>query len=149
MPYAAQLAQLTAEAHSDGVQNFIVGAVIANNGNVLLLRRPETDFMGGIHELPSGNAEPGETLDTALRREVQEETGLEISAITGYLGSFDYTSAGGNKSRQFNFIVDVVSPEPVHLREHDAYLWADPHKEPPVTEAVKEVLARYCERQSE
>lgn len=137
--------QLADEAQREGVQSLIVGAVISDGNDVLLLKRPQDDFMGGIYELPSGNVEPGETLDTALRREVKEETGLDVETITGYLGSFDYTSATGKKSRQFNFTTSVAATKPVRLQEHDAYLWAAPDAEPPVTDAVKNVLASYVQ----
>ncbi|HVA06741.1 MAG TPA: NUDIX hydrolase [Acidimicrobiales bacterium] len=139
----ALFTQLTAEAHGDGVHQLVVGAVIANDGHVLLLRREQTDFMGGIYELPSGKVEPGETLDTALRREVEEETGLDVTAITGYLGSFDYTSASGKKSRQFNFTTTVSAAEPVRLQEHDDYMWAAPAPDAPATDAVKAILEDY------
>jgi 8-oxo-dGTP diphosphatase len=140
---------LAAEAGNDGAHQMAVGAVIANDAQVLLLRRPADDFMGGIYELPSGKVEPGETLDTALRREVEEETGLRVTAITGYLGSFDYVSASGKKSRQFNFTVDLESTEPVELQEHDEYLWTMPTADAPVTDAVKAVLSSYTDSLSE
>lgn len=43
-----------------------------------------TDFglftqLGGIYELPSGKVELGESLDTALRREVKDGTGIATS----------------------------------------------------------------------
>jgi 8-oxo-dGTP diphosphatase len=137
--------QLADEARREGAQKLIVAAVISDGNDVLLLKRPEDDFMGGIYELPSGNVEPGETLDVALRREVQEETGLEVGAIIGYLGSFDYASASGKKSRQFNFTIDVAATGPVRLQEHDAYLWTAPDADPPVTDAVKNLLANYAQ----
>ena len=139
------LEQLTAEAERDGVQQLVVGAVVQHDSKVLLLQRPEDDFMGGIFELPSGKVELGEALDTALVREVAEETGLSVSAIRDYLGSFDYQGGSGKKSRQFNFAVDVAAPEPVTLQEHDAYAWTALTEEPPVTDAVKEVLSKYRE----
>jgi 8-oxo-dGTP diphosphatase len=139
----ALLTQLADEARRDGIGNLVVGAVITNGDDVLLLKRLRDDFMGGIYELPGGNVEPGETLDTALRREVSEETGLEVAAITGYLGSFDYTSAGGGKSRQFNFTTEVTAVEPVRLRGHDASMWASPGPRTPVTDAVKSILTSY------
>lgn len=134
------LSGLTAAATADGVQQVVVGAVIRDGNAVLLLRRPQTDFMGGIWELPSGKTEPGETLQAALIREVAEETGLQVTAITAYLGHFDYQSASGNHSRQFSFAVEVADPEPVRLTEHDGFDWADLKGKLPVTDAVKTVL---------
>lgn len=100
---------------------------------------------GGIWELPSGKVEPGEPLGQALIREVKEETGLHVIRIDRYLGEFDYQSGSGKKSRQFNFAVNVTATEPVILQEHDAYTWTNLTEEPPVTDAVKQVLARYRE----
>ncbi|WP_067904746.1 NUDIX hydrolase [Nocardia vaccinii] len=139
----ALIEQLTAGATNDGVQQLVVGAVVRHDGKVLLLQRPEDDFMGGIWELPSGKVEPGESLDQALIREVKEETGLSVTTMRTYLGSFDYQSGSGKKSRQFNFAVDVDSPEPVQLQEHDAYTWTALTEEAPVTDAVRDVLAAY------
>jgi 8-oxo-dGTP diphosphatase len=141
----ALLKELTAEAERDDVQQFVVGAVVQHRDKVLLLKRPDDDFMGGIWELPSGKVDSGESLDKALGREVKEETSLEVAGIHKYLGSFDYMSASDMKCRQFNFAVDVAGPEPVELTEHDAYLWTSLTEEPPVTAAVKDVLARYRE----
>jgi len=65
----------------DGINRYVVGAVIQRDSSVLLLKRPKDDFMGGIYELPSGRVEDGESLDIALYREVEEETGLKIREI--------------------------------------------------------------------
>lgn len=139
------LEQLTAEAQNDSVQQLVVGAVVQHDAKVLLLKRLEEDFMGGIFELPSGKVEPSEGLDDALIREVKEETGLDVSSMGDYLGHFDYDSVSGKKSRQFNFAVGVTAPEPVELTEHHSYLWVSFTEELPVTDAVKDVLAKYRE----
>ncbi|EHR59198.1 NUDIX hydrolase [Saccharomonospora cyanea] len=140
---ASVLDELTAQAENDGVRQLVVGAVVQMDGKVLLLKRPADDFMGGIYELPSGKVEGEETLDAALVREVGEETGLTVTGIVAYLGSFDYTSGGGKKSRQFNFAAHVKKSEPVRLTEHDSHLWASLDEQPPVTDAVKEIVQTY------
>jgi 8-oxo-dGTP diphosphatase len=124
--------QLTAEAARDGIQQLVVRAVITQDRSVLLLRRAADDFMGGNWELPGGKVDPGETLDQALVREAREETGLDITAVTEYLGSLDYTSRSGGRIRQFNFAADVTAYEPVILTEHDRYQWSPVNGHPPV-----------------
>lgn len=139
----AHLEDLTTEAERDGVEQLVVGAVVEHDGRILLLRRSNNDFMGGIWELPSGKVEPGEHLDQALAREVAEETGLEVTGISRYIDSFDYRSGSGKHSRQFNFAIECAAPEPVRLTEHDAYTWTALTEEPPVTDAVKQTLTAY------
>ena len=48
--------------------------VIVNDGKLLLL----TNRRSGKLTLPGGGSEPGELLEQAVRREVMEETGIEI-----------------------------------------------------------------------
>ncbi len=53
-----------------------VGALIFNKKNeVFLMRSPKWD---GLYIIPGGHVELGETMLDALRREVKEETGMEI-----------------------------------------------------------------------
>lgn len=115
-------ASLREAAGRDGVQRLIIGAVIAHDGRVLVLKRAPTDFMPGILELPSGQVDAGETLSEALRREVDEETGLRVTEIGAYLGSFDYLSKSGRLSRQLNFVA-TVADGPIRLTEHTEYAW--------------------------
>lgn len=140
-----QLHELVSAAEQDNIQQLVVGAVVRHEDRVLLLKRPEDDFMGGIFELPSGKVEPGEALDEALVREVKEETGLDVSSLGMYLGSFDYGSGSGRATRQFTFAVEIPVAQPIQLQEHDDYKWVELSDDAPVTDAVKGVLARYRE----
>ena len=80
--------------------------------------------MGGFVEIPSGTVEAGEDLLTALAREVQEETGLLVTSVLKYLGSFDYRSSSGKKTRHFNFLVEAEEGKiKLDPAEHQAYYW--------------------------
>ncbi|MET3697075.1 8-oxo-dGTP diphosphatase [Bacillus oleivorans] len=58
----------------------VVKGVIVNEGKVLLVKRAEEEEVGGgTWECASGKIEFGEDLETALVREVQEETGLRVT----------------------------------------------------------------------
>lgn len=57
-----------------------VGAVVFQDGKVLLIERGQ-EPLKGYWTLPGGLAETGERLECAVRREVQEETGLEIRPV--------------------------------------------------------------------
>ncbi len=58
--------------------HFSVGAIIENDGKVLLLDRANPPYgLAG----PAGHVDLGETPEQAIRREVAEETGLEASKV--------------------------------------------------------------------
>ncbi|MFL9594405.1 NUDIX domain-containing protein, partial [Aeromonas schubertii] len=58
----------------------VVKGVIFHNGKVLIVQRAKTNRIGhGKWECAGGKIEFGEDLEAALRREVKEETGLEIT----------------------------------------------------------------------
>jgi len=136
---------LIKKAAAEGINRYVVGAVIVINSRVLLLQRPKDDFMGGIYELPSGKVENGESLVMVLHREVKEETGLNILKIILYIGHFDYKSKSNKKTRQFNFAVIVSDPSEIKLTEHDNYIWskAEELNKYQVTDMVKETLKTF------
>ena len=107
----------------DAIQKIVVGAVILNKEKVLALQRIQDDFMGGLIEIPSGTVDEGEDIDEALKREVQEKTGLIIQSIDQYIGFFDYVSGSGKRTRQLNFLVSVEHQDILLSSEHDSYQW--------------------------
>lgn len=64
-----------------------VGVVVWHGGNVLLVKRGHPPRLGQW-SLPGGAQHLGETIEDAARREVREETGLDVR-ITGLLDVID------------------------------------------------------------
>jgi 8-oxo-dGTP diphosphatase len=56
-----------------------VGGVVIDNGRVVLIRRAN-EPRKGEWSIPGGTLEVGETLREGVRRELLEETGLEVEA---------------------------------------------------------------------
>jgi A/G-specific adenine glycosylase len=57
----------------------IVAGAIRRNGRYLIGRRQPGGLLGGLWELPGGKVESGETHKQALRREIKEETDLDVT----------------------------------------------------------------------
>lgn len=58
----------------------VAAAIIQQDGRYLIAKRKAGTHLGGFWEFPGGKREPGESLEACLRRELQEELGIEITA---------------------------------------------------------------------
>lgn len=57
----------------------VVAAVLFDDrGRVLITQRPAGKFMAGYWEFPGGKLQPGESAQSALKRELQEELGIAV-----------------------------------------------------------------------
>ena len=57
-----------------------VGVVRNAADEILIARRPDGVHQGGKWEFPGGKLRPGETVEQALRRELEEELGITVAA---------------------------------------------------------------------
>jgi 8-oxo-dGTP diphosphatase len=80
-----------------------VGAVIAQDGRVLLIKRGHAPAIGEW-SIPGGAVEVGETVREAVVREVQEETGLIVEA-GDLLGVFDRVLHDPADRIQFHYVL--------------------------------------------
>ncbi len=56
----------------------VTAGILRRNGHVLLAQRPAGGLLGGLWEFPGGKQEDGEDLPACLRRELQEELGVDV-----------------------------------------------------------------------
>ena len=58
----------------------VAAAVIEDGlGNIFLAKRPDDKHQGGLWEFPGGKVESGESPETALIRELDEEVGIQVT----------------------------------------------------------------------
>src|SRR5689334_5818548 len=103
-----------------------VSAVIFRDGKVLLVRRARSPGKG-FWSLPGGRVEFGESLHTALTREVDEEAGLEIDivALAGWREVLPGAGGGGHYLIM-SFAARWKANEPRLNEEHDDFKWVEP-----------------------
>ncbi len=63
------------------VVDVAVGVLIDPDGAFLLTSRPPGKVYAGHWEFPGGKLEAGETVEQALRRELQEEIGVTVGSV--------------------------------------------------------------------
>ena len=68
----------------------VVAGALVRDGACLLCQRPGGSNMAGHWEFPGGKVKEGETLEEALRRELEEELGIEVS-VGERLSTLEYS----------------------------------------------------------
>jgi 8-oxo-dGTP diphosphatase len=67
----------------------VTAAILIENGRVLIARRRPGASQAGMWEFPGGKVRPGESPAQCLKREIQEELGIEI-AVGEFFGESVY-----------------------------------------------------------
>jgi 8-oxo-dGTP pyrophosphatase MutT (NUDIX family) len=100
---------------------------VERGGEILLLRRAG-GAMSGQWFLPGGAVERGELPEDAARRELREESGLEIDGDLELVGAYPIWVYGGD-CLQLSYrgrLADDGTVDVVLSEEHDGAQWVDP-----------------------
>ncbi len=102
-------------------------ALVDADGRVLICQRPDGKQFAGLWEFPGGKLEAGETPETCLVRELEEELGIQVSAAC--LAPFVFASHG---YAAFHLLMPLFLLRRweglVQRREHKALAWVRPDR---------------------
>lgn len=98
----------------------VVAAVIKNENKYLIAKRAAHKLDAGKWEFPGGKIEIGETPDTALKRELLEELGIE-TVIGSFIKSV-LCDIGHATIKLMAYEVKLMHME-FQLSDHDEIIW--------------------------
>lgn len=97
-----------------------VGVLVRDDQAFLLTSRPDDKAYAGYWEFPGGKLEAGETVEQALRRELQEEIGITIqNCIVWKTECIDYPHA----LVQLNFCKVTQWTGELQMLESQSFAW--------------------------
>ncbi|SFU64060.1 8-oxo-dGTPase [Polaromonas sp. YR568] len=125
------------------VVDVAVGVLIRPNGEFLLTSRPSGKVYEGYWEFPGGKLEQGESVEAALRRELQEEIGVTIAAAHPWkVEMVDYPHA----LVRLNFCKVFEWTGELQMHEGQSFAWQSlPVSVQPVLPGTVPVLAWFAE----
>ena len=114
--------------------------ILGQNGQILMLRRPENGLLGSLWKLPGGFRHGEESLKAALRRTIKEEAGIKV-AVRQEITSIDHTYTHF-RLRLHSFLCSLGHG--VLIDESVIFRWIDPDdiSKIPLSKADRMVLDR-------
>jgi 8-oxo-dGTP diphosphatase len=101
----------------------VTAAIIEREGTILIARRKKGDRQADMWEFPGGKIEEGETPEVCLRRELQEEFGIDV-VVGGLVGRSTHQYPHGE--------IDLLAYRVTHLsgdfqlHDHEEIRWVLP-----------------------
>jgi 8-oxo-dGTP pyrophosphatase MutT (NUDIX family) len=113
-----------------GEPRLVVGAVIVDHGCAFIIRRSaDRRLFPDCWDVPGGHVEEGETLNEALARELEEETGWKLDTVLAELGEQRWVGDDGEPRVESDYLVtvdgDLRNPR-LELDKHPEYRWVGP-----------------------
>jgi 8-oxo-dGTP diphosphatase len=125
------------------VVDVAVGVLIEPQGDFLLTSRPEGKVYAGYWEFPGGKVEAGESIEQALRREIEEELGLSLGPVQLWrIEEVDYPHA----LVRLHFCKVLSWSGQLQMKEGQRYAWQNlPVQVRPVLPGTVPVLAWFAQ----
>jgi 8-oxo-dGTP diphosphatase len=103
----------------------VTAAILIKGDKVFIAQRKSTDHLAGKWEFPGGKIEPGETPEACLRRELQEEFGIDTQ-----IGHFLAESVYHYEKISIRLLAyqATLSAGTLAPNDHDAIAWVAIHQ---------------------
>ena len=110
------------QTSSSGFKLVGVG-VVEKEGRYLITQRRFDDHLGGIWEFPGGKIREGESDEDCVRRELDEELGIQVEGRE-HLGTIQYAYPDRKlELRFYRCLLASGDPKPVEVQD---FRWAKP-----------------------
>jgi 8-oxo-dGTP diphosphatase len=128
-------------------------AFIVKDGRVLVVRE-SSQYEDGANaskfDIVGGRVEPGQRFDESLKREVKEETGLDVKIGKPFFVNEWRPVVKGEEWQIVGIFFECV-PDSVNIKlgeDHDAFEWIDPkeYKKYPIIDNLKPVFEAYLDK---
>jgi 8-oxo-dGTP diphosphatase len=104
-------------------------AIVVKNGKILILKRSsKEDCFQEMWDIPGGRINFGEEPEEALRREVKEETGLEIEVIKPVRVWTFFKDNGRTQVIGITLLCKHKSGRVKLSEEHEDFKWVEPRE---------------------
>lgn len=130
-------------------------AFIEHEGKILVVRESRAyrdSTNAGLYDVVGGRVEPGQRFDDSLRREIKEETGLDVTIGRPFFVNEWRPKVRGEQWQIVGtfFVAHAVSPHVTLGADHDAKKWIEPsaYKTEGLIENLYPAFEAYLTRES-
>lgn len=101
----------------------VVAAIIRRAKKILITRRRDDVHLAGLWEFPGGKVEDGESLRSALQREIREELGIDVGVHDEFFTVEHDYSTKSVRLHFFNCTILEGEPQPMDVADLQ---WVEP-----------------------
>ena len=106
--------------------NYSIAGIATKDGKIFIAKRQNTGSMANRWEFPGGKVEQGESFETALLREFQEEFHCDITILK----PIAYASFNNKENKFQVYAFNIILPEQFNMdfSEHSEFEWVVPEE---------------------